>query len=106
MANTFKNSSAALLTSSTDVYTAPTGGSAVIFALYFSNVTGTTASDVTIEVYDYSTAQTKTIGKNLPIPGGSTLNFGKVSLESQDVLRAFSSTGGTIEGFASVLEIT
>lgn len=108
MANTFKNASASILTTSTDIYTAPAtvGASAVVFSLYFSNVDTLNPADVTVEVYDNSATSTRTIGSVLPVPVGSTLDFGKITLEENDVLRAKSSAVSDIEAFANILEIT
>lgn len=103
MANTFKNASANIGTSSTDIYTCPANTSAVVFTLYFSNIDGVNPADVTIEVYD---GATQTVGLALPVPVGSTLEFGKIALEAGDVIRAKSTTAGDILGFCNVLEIT
>lgn len=106
MANLFKNASAAIGTTSTNIYTCPASTTAVVFSLFFSNVDGVNNADVTIEVYDNSTASTKTLGLNLPVPIGSTLEFGKISLETNDILRAKSTVASDIQAFASVLEIS
>jgi len=105
MANTFVNASASILTTPTDIYVCPLNTSSVVYALYFSNVNGVSGTDVTVEVWDSSTSSIITLGKNLPIPVGSTLEFGKVSLEQNDVIRASAPLAGDIQAFASVLEI-
>ena len=104
MANAFKNSSAQILTTSTPIYTTPALTS--VFSLYFSNVDGVNPVDITVEVYDDSGAVTRTLGKDLPIPVGSTLEFGKISLETGDIIQAKSSANVDVEAFANVLEIT
>ena len=106
MANAFKNASAQILTTSTAIYTTPALTSAVVFSLYFSNVDGVNPVDITVEVYDDSGALTRTLGLDLPIPVGSTLEFGKISLETGDILQAKSSSNVDVEAFANILEIT
>ena len=106
MANAFKNASAQILTTSTPIYTVPGAASAVVFSLYFSNVDGINPVDITVEVFDDSGTLTRTLGLNLPIPTGSTLEFGKIALETGDILQAKSSSNVDVEAFANILEIT
>jgi len=108
MANIFKNASIILSTTSNDIYTcpaSPASASAVIFSLYFSNINGTIPGEVTLEVFDMSALTTRTLGLNLPVPIGSTLEFGKITLEAGDILRAKSTTNSDVEVFANILEI-
>ena len=106
MANTFVNASASILTTPTDIYICPLNTSSVVYSLYFSNIDGISDTNVTVEVWDSSASSTRTLGKNLPIPVGSTLEFGKVSLEQNDVLRASAPLVGDVQAFASILEIS
>jgi len=106
MANAFKNSSAKLLTTSTTIYACPAATQSVVFGLYFSNVDGTNDSSFTVEVFDNSTGLTRTLGKGIPVPIGSTVQFGKITLEANDILKAFAPIINDIEAFANILEVT
>ena len=104
MATAFTNASAVITTSMTPIYT-PAVGNAVVFSLYFSNVDGVSPVDITVEVFDDSAATSTTLGLNLPIPPGATLEFGKISLDTNDILRASSSANADVEAFANVLTV-
>jgi len=107
MANTFKNASVIIGITDTDIYTCPAATNAVIFGLIISNTEGIETVNVTIKVYDDSGSILRTIsGKDTPIPVGAALDYGKVSLETGDVLRAISSKVNALEAWANILEIT
>ena len=107
MAEKFINKGVAVGSASTDLYTCPASTSAVIHALYISNVDGVNPSTVTIEVYDLSEASTFKVGYKLPIPAQSTLILDKpVNLETGDILKLTANVAGDVEAFASILEIT
>lgn len=112
MPNAFKNASSAIGITDTDVYQCPAATTAVVFNLYISNVDGTVPINVDVKVYDDSAVAgspslpTKQIGKTIPIPAGSTLDFGKISLEALDKIQVKAAAVNSIEVFANILEIT
>lgn len=107
MAETFVNKGVAVLSTSTDLYTAPVATTSVIHSLSLSNVDGVNPATITIEVYDSSATATYKVGLNIPVPAQSTLVLDKpINLETGDVLRLTASAAGDIEAFASILEIS
>ena len=107
MPNTFKNASVinSGVSTRTDVYTCPALTTSVVFTAYFSNIT-VSPTNVTVEVYDDSGTAHKVIGKDLPIPVSSTLEFGKISLETGDKVVITSQNDASVEAFLNILEIT
>ena len=108
MANTFKNAATGSNTSVTTLYTCPGATSAVIHALYVSNVDG--ANDATINVTISGSANFTTrrhLMKTVNVPADSTLIVEKpINLGAGDKLETQASADGDIEAFASILEIT
>ena len=108
MANTFKNAATGSNTSVTTLYTCPGATSAVIHALYVSNVDG--ANDATINVTISGSANFQTrrhLMKTVNVPADSTLIVEKpINLGAGDKLETQASADGDIEAFASILEIT
>ena len=108
MANTFKNAATGSNTSVTTLYTCPGATSAVIHALYVSNVDG--ANDATINVTISGSANFQTrrhLMKTVNVPADSTLIVEKpINLGAGDILETQASADGDIEAFASILEIT
>lgn len=107
MANSFKNSAAAIGTSRTDVYTCPASTQAVIHAVYLSNIDGSNSVDATVEIYDSSGTTYFHVGKTLPVPADSTLVLDKpINLEAADKLTVTASAASDLECVISVLEVT
>jgi hypothetical protein len=107
VANTFKNAGVAIGTSATTIYTTPSATTAVIHAIYLSNVHGSATATVSIYVTDTSSGSDFYIGKNLTIPAGATIVLDKpVNLEATDILKALAATASSAEAFCSVLEIS
>ena len=108
MANTFKNAATGSNTSVTTLYTCPGATSAVIHALYVSNVDG--ANDATINVTISGSANFQTrrhLMKTVNVPADSTLIVEKpINLGAGDKLETQASADGDIEAFASILELT
>ena len=107
MANTFKNAAKAITTIPVSIYTCPAATTAVIHAIYITNIDGTNQADATIELYDSSQTQSFKIGMNLPVPVKSTLVFEKpINLEALDELRLSANADLDVEAVVSILEIT
>ena len=108
MANTFKNAATGSNTDITTMYTCPGATSAVIHALYVSNVDG--ANDASINVTISGSANYTTrrhIMKTVNVPADSTLIVEKpINLGAGDKLETQASANDDLEVFASILEIT
>ena len=108
MANTFKNAAPGSNTDITTMYTCPGATSAVIHALYVSNVDG--ANDASINVTISGSANFTTrrhIMKTVNVPADSTLIVEKpINLGAGDKLETQASANDDLEVFASILEIT
>jgi hypothetical protein len=107
MANTFKNAAVAIGNTNTTVYTCPSATSAVVHAVYISNVDGTNDATVDVLVTDNSQGSNFHIMKTVDVPADSSLVIEKpINLEANDILICKASAAGDLEAFASVLEIT
>ena len=108
MANTYKNAATGSNTDITTLYTCPGATSAVIHALYVSNVDG--SNDATINVTISGSANFTTrrhIAKTVNVPADSTLIIEKpINLGAGDKLETQASANDDLEVFASILEIT
>ena len=108
MANTFKNAATGSNTDITTMYTCPGATSAVILALYVSNVD--CANDASINVTISGSANFTTrrhIMKTVNVPADSTLIVEKpINLGAGDKLETQASANDDLEVFASILEIT
>ena len=108
MANTFKNAATGSNTDITTMYTCPGATSAVIHALYVSNVDG--ANDASINVTISGSANftpRRHIMKTVNVPADSTLIVEKpINLGAGDKLETQASANDDLEVFASILEIT
>ena len=106
MANTFKKAGIQVGPSRTTLYTCPAATTAVIHALYISNVDGTIGSDVDIEITVDGGTTYRYIGKTLAVPEDSTLVLDKpINLEAGDILAVTASSTGDIEAVCAILEI-
>ena len=115
MANSFKNTGAALTTGGADIYTYPGSTEAVIHAIYISNLDGATrahvdgaaSADVTIKATTDGGTTYYHVAKTVPVPADSTLVLDKpVNLEAADKIHITASANSDLECFLSVLEIT
>ncbi len=107
MANTFRNASLAVTTSSVAMYTTPASTTSVVHALYLSNIDGLSGRTVDIQVYDSSVSTAFFVVKAVPVPAGSSLVLDKpINLEAADELRITASDNSAIIAHAAVLEIS
>ena len=108
MANTFKSAA----TGSSNVigafYTCPAATTAVVHAIYLSNVDGT--NDATIDIAVRGSANfddRKYLLKTVDVPADSTVVIEKpINLGAGDKLETQASANDDLEVFASILEIT
>jgi hypothetical protein len=115
MASLFKNAGLDVGTtdnSSNNLYTCPSATTAVIHALYISNLSSTNVANVDIKVTTDGGSTFFFVGKQLEIDVNNTLVLDKpINLEANDIIRVVASlnidsTSPDVEAFASILEIS
>lgn len=102
MANTFKRITASEIgTTEIVMYTVPPSTTTVIIGFTVSNLIG---MDVTVDAKVGGVH----LGKTLPVPKGGTLSLlvNKMVLESADSVAILSSSGLSLDGYLSIMEIT
>ena len=114
MASTFKNAGldvGVLDTSAGDIYTA-SGVTAVIHAVYISNLSSTNAAKVNIKVTVDGGSTFRHVGRSLNVSANNTLIMDKpINLENGDKLRIYAdpnpdSSSVDVEAYVSILEIS
>jgi hypothetical protein len=108
VANTFKNAATGSTTDIVPLYTCPGATSAVVHAIYLSNVDGTNSATINLSVSGSANFTTRRyILKTVDVPADSTVIIEKpINLGAGDKLETQASADGDIEAFASILEIT
>jgi len=101
--NIFKNVRVNLTSAGSEVYTAPTGFSAIILQAQVSNVTGTPAS---VSLTLIAGAQSTSLVTDFLIPGNDAAGLltGKLVLESGQTLRVSASDNSSLQMVISILE--
>ena len=108
MANTFKSAASGSTTSIQTLYTCPGATSAVVHAVYLTNIDGTNDATVNLSIsgstyFDHRAYILKTVD----VPADSTVVIEKpINLGAGDKLETQASVAGDIDVFASILEIT
>ena len=111
MANNFKNAFATSVStnsgSPTTVYTANNGSAvnSILIELDVAN-TGSSAVQITVQIYDSSGTASYHIVKNAPLPAGGALKVvsgQKVVLNGDDQVRVYA-TASTVDVVCSILE--
>jgi|TARA_R110002020_G_scaffold138309_1_gene308171 hypothetical protein len=108
MANTFKSAATGSTTDLATFYTCPAATSAVVHAIYLSNVDGTNDASVSISVSGSANFDHRSyILKTVDVPADSTVVVEKpINLGAGDLLESQASANGDIDVFASILEMT
>ena len=116
MASTFKNAGldvGVLDSSAGDIYTASGSGvTAVIHAVYISNLSSTNIARVNVKVTIDGGSTFRHVGRSLEVDVNNTLVLDKpINLEASDILRVYAdpnpdSSSVDVEAFASILEIS
>jgi hypothetical protein len=110
MANTFKNAYLDVTSSAQDLYTAPGSTTSIVLTLRVTNVDGTAADDVSVEIVDSDTTTKAFIASTLAVPADSSVEIAgtsKIVLEAGDKIQVTgAAASGDLEVFASILEIT
>ena len=107
MANTFlRNTSNAIGTTYTTVYTAPAATTTIILAGTIAN-TSTSALVNTEVIVNNGTDDINIIGTSTPIPVGTALSFvdGKLVLQAGDVLKVKASVASVLDVYISLMEM-
>ncbi len=108
MANTFKNAATGSDTTINKFYQCPAATTAVVHAIYVSNVDGSNDATINLTVSGSANFSTRRhIAKTVNVPADSTLIIEKpVNLGAGDKLESQASANNDLEVFASILEIT
>ena len=108
MANTFKSAATGSRTDLLALYTCPAATTAVVHAIYLTNVDGTNDATVNIAVSGSAYFDTRRyLLKTVDVPADSTVVIEKpINLGAGDKLETQASANDDIDVFASILEIT
>ena len=108
MANTFKSAATGSRTDLTTMYTCPVSTTAVVHAIYLSNIDGTNDATVSVAVSGSANFSTRRyLLKTVDVPADSTVVVEKpINLGAGDKLETEASANEDIDVFASILEIT
>ena len=108
MANTFKSAATGSRTDLLTLYTCPAATTAVVHAIYLSNVDGTNDATIDISVSGSATFQTRRyLLKTVEVPADSTVVIEKpINLGAGDKLETKASADDDIDVFVSILEMT
>lgn len=102
--NVFKTVTEVVSTTPVEIYTAPVGYTGVVLLSQVTNISATTAYDITL-LHRRGAVDTE-IFKNFPVPSKDTINLltGKLVLESGDKLVLSGSNATNLKFIASMLE--
>ena len=108
MANTFKSAATGSRTDLLTMYTCPVSTTAVVHAIYLSNIDGTNDATVNVAISGSANFDTRRyILKTVDVPADSTVVVEKpINLGAGDKLETQASANGDIDVFASILEMT
>ena len=108
MANTFKSAASGSTTGIQTLYTCPVSTTAVVHAVYLSNIDGTNDATVNLSVSGSANFDHRSyILKTVDVPADSTVVIEKpINLGAGDKLETQASANDDIDVFASILEIT
>ena len=108
MANTFKSAASGSTTGIQTLYTCPVSTTAVVHAVYLSNIDGTNDATVNLSVSGSANFDHRSyILKTVDVPADSTVVVEKpINLGAGDKLETQASANGDIDVFASILEMT
>ena len=115
MASSFKNAGldVGVLDDATgNMYTAGGSVTAVIHAIYISNLSATNSAKVNVKVTIDGGSTFRHVGRSLEVPANNTLVLDKpINLENNDIIRVYAdpnpdSSSVDVETYASILEIS
>ena len=108
MAQTFKSAATGSTTTLQPIYTCPASTTAVVHAMYVSNIDGTNDATIDISISGSANFDTRRfLLKTVEVPADSTVVVEKpINLGAGDKLETKANVAGDIDVFASILEIT
>ena len=108
MANTFKSAATGSRTDLLTMYTCPVSTTAVVHAVYLSNVDGTNDATINLSVSGSANFQERRyLLKTVDVAADSTVVIEKpINLGAGDKLETQASANDDIDVFASILEMT
>ncbi len=108
MAQTFKSAATGSTTTLQPIYTCPASTTAVVHAMYVSNIDGTNDANISISISGSANFDTRRfLLKTVEVPADSTVVIEKpINLGAGDKLETQASVNDDLDVFASILEIT
>ena len=108
MAQTFKSAASGSTTTIQTLFTCPAATTAVVHAMYLSNVDGTNDASISVMVSGSANFDDRRfLLKTVEVPADSTVVIEKpINLGAGDKLETQASANDDIDVFASILEIT
>ena len=108
MANTFKSAATGSTTTLQPIYTCPASTTAVVHAMYVSNIDGTNDANISISISGSANFDTRRfLLRTVEVPADSTVVIEKpINLGAGDKLETQASVNDDLDVFASILEIT
>ena len=108
MAQTFKSAATGSTTTLQPIYTCPASTTAVVHAMYVSNIDGTNAANISISISGSAIFDTRRfLLRTVEVPADSTVVIEKpINLGAGDKLETQASVNDDLDVFASILEIT
>ena len=108
MAQTFKSAASGSTTSIQTLFTCPAAATAVVHAMYLSNVDGTNDATISVSVSGSANFNDRRfLLKTVEVPADSTVVIEKpINLGAGDKLETQASANDDVDVFASILEIT
>ena len=108
MAQTFKSAATGSTTTLQPIYTCPASTTAVVHAMYVSNIDGTNEANISISISGSANFDTRRfLLRTVEVPADSTVVIEKpINLGAGDKLETQASVNDDLDVFASILEIT
>ena len=108
MAQTFKSAASGSTTTIQTLFTCPAATTAVVHAMYLSNVDGNNDASISVMVRGSANFDDRRfLLKTVEVPADSTVGIEKpINLGAGDKLETQASANDDIDVFASILEIT
>ena len=108
MAQTFKSAATGSTTTLQPIYTCPASTTAVVHAMYVSNIDGTNNANISISISGSANFDTRRfLLRTVEVPADSTVVIEKpINLGAGDKLETQASVNDDLDVFASILEIT
>ena len=108
MAQTFKSAATGSTTTLQPIYTCPASTTAVVHAMYVSNIDGTNEANISISISGTANFDTRRfLLRTVEVPADSTVVIEKpINLGAGDKLETQASVNDDLDVFASILEIT